>query len=233
VSRHSPRGPLCARWAGSSAEGPTFDKADTATLRVAVDGEAYAARLFLIAASVAPTEVAWSRGRLEGLGETPLDVPVILCACLASAAEVASLDVGDAWMLGLPAGGRARSVLLAAPEAESGARADLVETGALVLRPGSAEVGGRDMSEPRENEPIVEAVGDVPVLVRVEVGTAHMAAREWAALAPGDVVALARGVGDPVTLRVGGVEVAKGELVDIEGEMGVRILRRMGGERAP
>jgi flagellar motor switch/type III secretory pathway protein FliN len=36
-----------------------------------------------------------------------------------------------------------------------------------------------------------------------------------------------------VTLRVGGVEVAKGELVDIEGEMGVRIISLPRGGRAP
>jgi flagellar motor switch/type III secretory pathway protein FliN len=32
-----------------------------------------------------------------------------------------------------------------------------------------------------------------------------------------------------VILRVGGVEVARGELVDVEGEIGVRIVARAGG----
>ena len=141
----------------------------------------------------------------------------------------------DAWMLGRKTLGPAfrGPVLLAAPEADAGARADLVETGALVLRAGSAEVFESTMSEQGENEPIVEAVGDVPVVVRVELGRARMSAREWAALGPGDVVALAHKLAEPVTLRVGGVAVAEGELVDVEGEMGVRILRRLGGERAP
>jgi flagellar motor switch protein FliM len=60
-----------------------------------------------------------------------------------------------------------------------------------------------------------------------------MTAREWASVAVGDTVSLARPLAEPVTLRVGGVEVAKGELVDIEGEMGVRILSLPRGGRAP
>ena len=73
---------------------------------------------------------------------------------------------------------------------------------------------------------LVDAVGEVPVVVRVEIGTAEMRAREWAALGAGDVVALGRKIGDGVTLRVGGVTVARGELVDLDGEVGVRILGR-------
>ena len=57
-----------------------------------------------------------------------------------------------------------------------------------------------------------------------------MPAREWASLGEGDVVALGRRVGEAVTLRVGGVPVARGDLVEIEGEVGVRIVERLGGD---
>ena len=67
---------------------------------------------------------------------------------------------------------------------------------------------------------------DAPVVVRVELGTVEMKAREWAELAPGDVIALGRKLGEPAILRVAGVEVARGELVQIDGEYGVRILAR-------
>jgi flagellar motor switch/type III secretory pathway protein FliN len=169
------------------------------------------------------------------MGDTPIEVPVVGWVFSATAGDIASLGVGDAWMLGRASWEKGPSgpVVLAASDAEIGACADLVESGGLVLRPGATELGGKDMPRAGENDPIVEAIGDIPVVVRVEVGTARLSAREWAALDAGDVVALGRGVGDPVTLRVGGVEVATGELVDIEGEMGVRILRRLGGERAP
>jgi flagellar motor switch/type III secretory pathway protein FliN len=98
-----------------------------------------------------------------------------------------------------------------------------------VLRAGREELLPVPMPEAGENDPIIEAVGDVPVVVRVEVGAARMTAREWAALGVGDVIGLAHKIAEPVTLRVGGVSVAKGELVDIEGEVGVRILSRQGG----
>ena len=76
---------------------------------------------------------------------------------------------------------------------------------------------------------LAQNIGETPVVVRVEVGSAQMTAREWAALGAGDVVALGKRIGENVVLRVGGAEVARGELVDIEGEVGVRIVARAGG----
>ena len=71
---------------------------------------------------------------------------------------------------------------------------------------------------------MAEAVLDAPVVVRVEMGSVTLTAKEWAGLAAGDVIAMGKRVAEPVVLRVAGVEVARGELVDIEGELGVRIL---------
>ena len=88
------------------------------------------------------------------------------------------------------------------------------------------------MSE-AEKDALVEAVGEVPVVVRVEIGVAEMRARDWASLAPGDVVSLGKKLGEPVTLRVGGITVARGELVDLDGEVAVRILGRTDVEPAP
>ena len=76
---------------------------------------------------------------------------------------------------------------------------------------------------------LVEAVGEIPVVVRVEVGSVQLLAREWAALGPGDVLTVGRKIAEPVVLRVAGVEVARGELVDVEGDVGVRILSRTTG----
>ena len=75
----------------------------------------------------------------------------------------------------------------------------------------------------------VEVLADAPVVVRVEIGTASMTAREWAGLSAGDVIALGRPIAEPVILRVAGVEVARGELVQVDGEVGVRILSRVTG----
>jgi flagellar motor switch/type III secretory pathway protein FliN len=78
-----------------------------------------------------------------------------------------------------------------------------------------------------------ETVLDTPLVVRVEIGTVTLLAREWAELQPGDVIETGRHLAEPVVLRVAGQEVAKGELVNVEGELGVRIREISTGGGAP
>jgi flagellar motor switch protein FliN/FliY len=68
-----------------------------------------------------------------------------------------------------------------------------------------------------------QAVLDAPIVVRIELGAVTMTARQWSELEPGDVIETGCRIAEPVVLRVGGREVARGELVSIEGELGVRI----------
>ena len=72
-----------------------------------------------------------------------------------------------------------------------------------------------------------EVAEDVPVVARVEIGSVEMSAAAWAGLRPGDAITTGRRVGSTVSLRVSGVEVARGELVQIDGEIGVRILEKL------
>ena len=81
-----------------------------------------------------------------------------------------------------------------------------------------------------EKDALVTTLGEVPIVMRVEIGEATMSARDWASLGRGDVISLGRRLGDPVVLRVGGVLVARGELVELEGEVAVRIVERLLGE---
>ena len=87
------------------------------------------------------------------------------------------------------------------------------------------------MAEPEDSNALGEAALDAPVVVRVELGNVTLSARKWAELAPGDVIETGRRIGEPVVLRVAGREVARGELVNVEGELGVRI-RELVGESA-
>jgi len=237
VSRaRSPGTPLGVCAAGPSADvlgahpksSPNAPSSLAATFDVSVDGERFLARLHLAPPVLTPSR-PFDRRTLADLGPLPLEIPVVAMTTVATVADIAALEVGDAWMLGTAAAW-ARTlcgdVVLVAPGSESGARATLVEGGALVLRAGREELRQDPMPEDRAHDAVVEAVGDVPLVVRVEVGAARMTAREWADLGVGDVIGLAHKLADPVTLRVGGVEVAKGELVEIEGEVGVRILSR-------
>jgi flagellar motor switch/type III secretory pathway protein FliN len=124
-------------------------------------------------------------------------------------------------------------VVLASPFEEAGVRATLGDDGRLVLGGELQDLGWLGEvnvadTDDTGRDALIDAVGEVPVVVRVEIGLAEMRAREWAALGPGDVIALGSRIGEPVTLRVGGAAVARGELVDLDGEMGVRILGRGG-----
>jgi flagellar motor switch/type III secretory pathway protein FliN len=239
IARRTHAVPLHVRTAGPSAAVRAFaqgssESVDTATFTVLVDDEAYLAQVSLLASSATTHERTWNREHLQRLGSTPIGIPIVATTFVATLAEISSLLEGDAWILGDAP--RLRSlrgeVGLAAPDATFGVGAELVDDGSLVLRGGREELGDSPMSEHDENDALVDAVGDVPLVVRVEVGTVRMTAREWAALAPGDVIDIARRIGDPVTLRVSGVEVARGELVDVEGNVGVRVLSRLGEEHA-
>jgi type III secretion protein Q len=71
-------------------------------------------------------------------------------------------------------------------------------------------------------------VGDAPVDLRVELARVSLTLTEIAGLRPGEVLVSGRPLGAEVVLRAGERAVATGELVDVEGELGVRVLR-LGG----
>ncbi len=64
----------------------------------------------------------------------------------------------------------------------------------------------------------------LPVEVEIELTRVRISVAELATLRPGAVLSLRIGVTEPVTLRVGDRAVARAELVDIEGEIGARII---------
>jgi type III secretion system YscQ/HrcQ family protein len=167
---------------------------------------------------------------LASLGEIPITLPVVTATSSADTADVRSLAPGDIFLPGsgwtVHRGAKAPlvgEVLLAAPGADVAIAARLGDGGEFVVlgkRPVYAEA---EAMTPDDTTATSEAVLEAPLVVRVEVGAVTMTAREWAALRAGDVVALGKRIGEPVALRVGGAVVARGELVDIEGEIGVRI----------
>jgi type III secretion system YscQ/HrcQ family protein len=83
------------------------------------------------------------------------------------------------------------------------------------------------MSDPRERSDVGELVRELPVEVACELGRVTMSGRELLDLRPGAVVPVGRPLAGPVDLTVGGRVVARGELVDIEGEVGVRVTQRV------
>ena len=64
---------------------------------------------------------------------------------------------------------------------------------------------------------------DVAVELAVEVGRTQMTIREALALGPGSIVTLTRLAGEPVDLLVNGKPIARGEVVVIDEEFGLRV----------
>lgn len=64
---------------------------------------------------------------------------------------------------------------------------------------------------------------DVPLQVTVELGRTRMRIREVLDLAPGSIIELDRIAGEPVDVLVNGKQIARGEVVVINEEFGVRI----------
>ncbi len=83
-------------------------------------------------------------------------------------------------------------------------------------------------SEEMEEEDLsqsAEFIQSVPVTVVVELGRRNLTISDVTRLRIGQIIDLHRTPSEPVELSVDGKIIGKGELVDVDGELGVRILR--------
>jgi flagellar motor switch protein FliN/FliY len=85
-----------------------------------------------------------------------------------------------------------------------------VPTAAPTIRP--ANTGDR-----------LELLGNVEMDITAELGRTRMTVRELLSLTPGTVVELDRAAGSPVDLFVNGTLIARGEVVVVDEEFGVRV----------
>lgn len=75
-------------------------------------------------------------------------------------------------------------------------------------------------------------LSDVPIDLTVEIGRARMTVGETLDLHPGSIVTLNRMAGEPVDLLVNGTTIARGEVVVIDEQFGVRLTDVLGEEPA-
>jgi flagellar motor switch protein FliM len=73
-----------------------------------------------------------------------------------------------------------------------------------------------------------DLLGDVPLQIAVELARVPVTAQQVVGMRAGQVLELNRGPGEPVELSVNGKVVARGELVEVEGQIGVRIITLAG-----
>ncbi len=80
-----------------------------------------------------------------------------------------------------------------------------------------------EIEENEENENALEFFNDVPLQVMVELARVPLTAEEIVDLHVGQVIDLRKAPGETVDLSVNGKVIARGVLVEIEGQLGVRI----------
>jgi type III secretion system YscQ/HrcQ family protein len=154
--------------------------------------------------------LALSRSRLSGSPRSPIG-PVDLV-----------LDLHDE---------ETRCRIPARPVADSGGRLLVVEAGLhrepLPRVPIAATKIERSPMSQQPNSPNPAAAGvaalDVPITLTVELGRVNLSLTQLADLKPGDVVELGRHSRAPVELTSSGRLVARGELVLIDADLGVRL----------
>ncbi|HTN22853.1 MAG TPA: flagellar motor switch protein FliN [Solirubrobacteraceae bacterium] len=69
----------------------------------------------------------------------------------------------------------------------------------------------------------LQRLHDVPVELAVEIGRTRMTIGETLGLGPGSIVSLNRLAGEPVDLLVNGRPIARGEVVVVDEEFGLRV----------
>ena len=73
--------------------------------------------------------------------------------------------------------------------------------------------------------PMTQAIADTAQLeLSVQLGTTRLTLRQLGELAPGAIVPLGRPLAGPFEVRAAGQLIGRGELVDVDGELGVRIV---------
>lgn len=189
------------------------------------------------------------------LGHCPLGLALVVGRSAVTRRELAELTpgallvptTGDLW---LDSAGLGRAEL-SAPGSDWAYPCQLVGSGRIVLgqravnadpdapepAPGRPK-GDRMSSDPTpsleasvSNESgIASVLAEVPVTLRIELGTVSLPASEFASLGPGDVLETDIALRTEVTLRSGGHALLRGELVNVEGQLGVRILEFLNAE---
>ena len=125
----------------------------------------------------------------------------------------------------------ARSAILADDAAALAVRDVIAVEGALELEIGEGAVGLRARPGAVEAEVATGYLrrdmalpDDAHLELSVQLGTTRLSLRQLGELAAGQVIPLGRPLAGPFEVRAAGRLIARGELIDLEGELGVRIV---------
>jgi len=203
---------------------PVGEEALVADVTLLLEGRPFSLTLYVVGAQAATLP----EPGLDALGELTLRLPLVIASVALDRRELLALEPGGALLLGEGASMDTRGGgygVLVGSHSERGIRALFQADGRLVVGEATEARLSVESGKPTPNdgETLTDVLLETPVVVRVELGAVSMSAREWARLGPGDVIETAQRIAEPVVLRIAGREVGRGELVNVDGQVGVRI----------
>ncbi|MEV4132522.1 flagellar motor switch protein FliN [Dactylosporangium sp. NPDC049742] len=200
---------------------------------LAIDGQAVRARF----AGTAQGEVAIvvTQDLVEALANSPmgaLDLSQAVRPALEAAATTVGPVVVDPGEVLQPAAAMgqvvaAGGVLVPLTTDEGAVHAVVALAVAVEVTSGGAG-DFRDDRDDRGRPPAFDLLHDVEMEVTAELGRTRMSVRELLSLAPGAVIELDRAAGGPADLLVNGRLIARGEVVVIDENFGIRITEIVG-----
>lgn len=120
------------------------------------------------------------------------------------------------------------------PAAEEGQKTDAAGENGEKVKASSVEfspVAEAKMGvQPADKDLNLKMILDVPVDIRVELGSTNLSIGEILKLASGSIIALDRTVGSPADIIVNGKLIGQGDVVVIDDNFGIRITKLVGPE---
>ena len=80
-------------------------------------------------------------------------------------------------------------------------------------------------------DPDLDRLSDIPMQLSVEIGRAHMTVGETLELRVGSVLALERQAGEAADLLVNGTAIARGEVIVIDEQYGLKVTEILDGQQ--
>jgi flagellar motor switch protein FliN/FliY len=211
--------------------------ADAQALAVSVTGAAAGTVTLVVAGAVAqalqdgPLGAADLTAALispvtDAVAELEQAFPATLHVGVADAVEAHAIGFGpEALAVPLTAGGANVAVLVVELSADDRTAVPVIQEVGDELAAFTPLV---DHAAPVQQPRSLDLLHDVEMAVTVELGRTRMAVRDLLALAPGAVVELDRAAGSPVDVLVNGKLIARGEVVVIDDDFGIRITEIIG-----